>query len=61
MGALRELLDSAKEAQQRNMTYRQLPSLWQGRKEALQVARNFKELEGSWLKGMKKYLSLFMP
>jgi hypothetical protein len=61
MGALRELLDNAKEAKQRNLTYKQLLSLWQGRKEALQVARNFKGLEGSWLKGMKRYLSLFTP
>lgn len=61
MGAFRELLDNAKEARRRNLTYKQLLSLWQGRKEALQVARNFKELEGSWLKGMKKYLSLFAP
>ena len=61
MGALRELLDNAKEVQQRNLTYKQLPTLWQGRKEALQVARNFKELEGSWVKGMKRYLSIFTP
>jgi hypothetical protein len=61
MGAFRDLMDNAKEVQQRNMTYKQLPSLWQGRKEALQVAKNFKELEGSWLKGIKKYLSLFTP
>ena len=61
MGALKELLDKAKEAWQRNVTYKQLPSLWQGRKEALQIARNFKELEGSWLGGIKKYMSIFSP
>jgi hypothetical protein len=61
MGAFRELMDNAKEARRRNMNSKQLLSLWQGRKEALQVARNFKELEGSWLKGMKKYLSVFTP
>ena len=61
MGALKELLDKAKEARQRNVTYKQLPSLWQGRKEALQIARNFKELEGSWLGGIKKYMSIFSP
>ena len=61
MSPLRKLLDKAKIIKQKNFSYRQGPAMWRTRKESLQILKNFRRLEGSWLDGLKKYLSIFMP
>jgi len=61
MDLFREMVAGARRARSRNLTYRQLPALWRGRREYLQIARNFRKLEGSWPKGIRKLVSIFLP
>jgi hypothetical protein len=43
-----------KMARERNFGYRQVLALWRERKLFLRLMINFRKLEGSWLKGIKK-------
>ena len=61
MNLFRELLDTVRITKQKNFNYKQYLSIWRGRKEFLQIAKNFRKLEGSWLGGIKKLISIFMP
>ncbi len=44
---------------QNNITLRQMPYLIREWRLWLQITRNFKMIEGSWLGGLKIYLSIF--
>jgi len=46
-------------ARERNFTFRQLLAMWRGRATYLQILKNFKELEGSWYGGVKKFVDVF--
>jgi hypothetical protein len=61
MNPFKQLLDKVKNAYRHNLTYRQLFCIWRGRKEFIQIVKNFRKLEGSWLRGIKKSMSILMP
>ncbi len=61
MNTRKKPLDMARIAKRKNFTFRQLPSIWRARKQLLQIARNFRQLEGSWPRGLKKLVALFIP
>jgi len=43
----------------RNLPADQAAAFWKQRKVWFQIARNFRELEGSWILGLRKLASLF--
>jgi|GEM_PF-1529960 hypothetical protein len=43
----------------RDLPADQAPAFWKQRKVWFQIARNFRELEGSWVLGLRKLASLF--
>ncbi len=45
--------------QHNNITLRQVPYMIREWRLWLQITRNFKTIEGSWLGGLKTYLSIF--
>ncbi|RJP32027.1 MAG: hypothetical protein C4536_06845 [Actinobacteria bacterium] len=49
----------ARAARERNFTFRQLRAMWRGRMTYLQILRNFRELEGSWSGGIRKFMDVF--
>lgn len=59
MRSIKKLLAKARAARERNFTYRQLLAMWRGRGTYLQIIRNFKELEGSWYAGIRKFADVF--
>lgn len=61
MRPFREVADRVRRARGRNLTYRQLPAMWRGRKEYLRIAKNFRKLEGSWPRGIRKLMSIILP
>ena len=56
---LKKLHDNLIALNQANITFRQLPHLVRQWRLWLQITRNFAMIEGSWLKGLKTYLSIF--
>lgn len=44
---------------QMNLSPAQIGSIWRERKVWFQVARNFRDLEGSWILGLKKMSAVF--
>ena len=59
MGSIKGLSAKARAARERNFTLRQLPAIWRGRATYLQIAKNFRELEGSWHGGIRSLLDVF--
>jgi len=59
MGILKTVSAKARAARERNFTYRQLLAMWRGRATYGQIIKNFRELEGSWYGGLKKFLDVF--
>jgi hypothetical protein len=59
MGMMKDLSAKAKAARKSNFTFRQLPPMWRGRATYLQIVRNFRELEGSWYRGLVKFVDVF--
>lgn len=43
----------------RDLTADQVAALWKERKVWFQIVKNFRELEGSWILGLRKLASLF--
>ena len=56
---LKKLWDNVVALKQYNITLRQLPYLIREWRLWLQITRNFAMIEGSWLKGLNTYLSIF--
>jgi len=56
---IKELSAKAKAARRSNFTLRQLPAMWRGRSTYLRILRNFRELEGSWYGGFRKFVDVF--
>lgn len=56
---LKKLQDNLIALKQSNITPRQLPYLVRQWRLWLQVTRNFAMIEGSWVKGLKTYVSIF--
>jgi hypothetical protein len=59
MGMIEGLSAKARAARERNFSFRQLQAMWRGRVTYLQIIRNFKELEGSWYGGIRKFVDVF--
>jgi len=59
MGVVKKLSANARAARERNFTYRQLLAMWRGRATYRQIIKNFKELEGSWYGGVRKFVDVF--
>jgi hypothetical protein len=57
--ALKKLQDNLIALKQSNITFRQFPYLVRQWRLWLQVTRNFAMIEGSRVKGLKMYLSIF--
>jgi hypothetical protein len=47
-----------KMAKERNFGYKQVLAVWRERKLYLQLMMNFRKLEGSWLRGIKKTIDV---
>ena len=56
---IKELSSKARAARERNFSLRQLSAMWRGRATYLQILRNFRELEGSWFGGIRRFADIF--
>lgn len=59
MGVIKELSSKARAARERNFSLQQLSAMWRGRATYLQILRNFRELEGSWFGGIRRFADIF--
>ena len=59
MNQFRNMMYMARIVRRRNLNYRQLMAVWRGRGVFLQIFRNYRELEGSWTKGIIKFTDVY--
>lgn len=61
MNAWKQLSDGKRMAEQKDLTYGHFLIVVRWRKTYLQIIKNFRELEDSWPRGIKRFFDLYRP